>query len=483
MNYSAAVRTPLGGSVSVQLTDMYLNDPYGVLEQTASATAVSGQTYYAMGYVMTPGWSPTLDDWRGWKDTATMNILVDGAVKATFERKLSRNVWRPLYGSYTAVAGDAGKPIKIQFSYADTFDPNATRFGRMLVGYTYLNTTMPEEWPEARDNKLVNGGFEDLSTIQSMIPALYTSLTTSDNWGAWFVSGVPTPPAWVYEVPSSYDLANKGGIWSSGMYGTPVPTPGLHDIAVYTSNSLKLGQVIGSLTPGTTYYMDMACGINNTNYLEDTTWPADHNYPAFHVELWRIPAGVTDGTTIYNAIAAHNSNYVKVAEAKAKSIGDIAGSNWGDFYTLSSKWQIIGTQYTATSADTHMYVRVYGIGGKDVADDGITQIDPQYAFSDVYLSTQKRIIPGGDFTFNLSGDMYADDYSHIKSTDGYNRSATNKFEIGGPYDCYHAVSMGINRVDGDVDGNCRINMVDYAATAEDWLKPLFNSITGDPCQP
>ena len=139
MNYSwlntltyPAIATPLGGDVAAYLTNTEANDPCSVLSQTASATAVSGQTYYAMGYVMT-------DTWNGWKDAATMSITIGGVDKAVFTRVLSRNKWRPIYGTYTAVPADAGKSIQIKFSYTDlSFDPN--NLGDMLVGYAYLGT-------------------------------------------------------------------------------------------------------------------------------------------------------------------------------------------------------------------------------------------------------------------------------------------------------------------------------------------------------
>lgn len=470
VNYANAMMTPMGGSVSVQLTDMLPNDTNGVLEQTTAATAVAGQTYYAMTYVMTPGWSASFDDWRGWKDTATMNVVINGTVKATFTRKLSRNVWRPLYGTYTAVSGDAGKPIKIQISYANTHTDETTDSGLMLVGYAYLNTTKPQEWPEARSNMLVNGGFEDLSNYESGYSSIVQSIRDSDNWGAWFVSGIPAPNGWVFEVPSGYDTANKGAIFAQGMYGTPLPTAGMNDVTVFTSNSLKLGQVIGALTPNTIYYIDSACGIDNENYIMDTNWPEPS--PALHIELWRIPAGVTDGSVIYSAIAANNPSYVKVAQETAPATGDIMGES-AMWHTVASKWQIIGMQYKATSADTHMYVRVYGSGGADVNgihNDGTGPVKPQYAFSDVYLSTQKRLVPGGLNAFNISNGMLGDDYSHV------NANHVQKYEVLGPYNCIHAVRMGVNK--GDVNGDCRINLFELAAMAEDWLKPLFTDITG-----
>ncbi|MEN6385132.1 MAG: LamG-like jellyroll fold domain-containing protein [Phycisphaerales bacterium] len=459
------VKTPFGGSISVAM-----NDPNGALEQTTTATAVSGQTYYAMAYVMTPGWTPNLDDWRGWKDTATMNIIINGEVKATFSRKLSRNVWRPVYGSYTATSSDAGKPIKIQFKYANTHTTETPALGYLLIGYAYLDSTMPQEWPEGRDNELTNGGFDDLSNYESIAPAMVESIRKSDNWGAWFVDDVPAPLGWVFEVPSGFNEENQVGIYASGMYGSPIPTPGVSDVAVYTTNSVKLGQVIGSLTPNTRYYMDMACGINNQNYITDTNWPlSDPNHlPKFHIELWRIPAGVTSGTTIYDAIAAHNSNYVLVAETNAVATGNIAGAAWDPFKTLSSKWQIIGTEYIATSEDNNMYLRIYGADGATLANDHVTAVKPQFAFCDAYVSTAKRVVPGGLTSFNISGDMIGDDFGHLFPMN------QQKYEVTGPYNCYHAVVMGVNQ--GDVNGDCLINLVDFATMAEDWLQPLFDEI-------
>ena len=455
LNYAnwteAGTIVPIGGDVSAFTTDMYPGDPCGVLSQTASATAVSGQTYYAMGYVMT--WYPgDTGPWYGWKDTATMTISIDNVVKATFTRRLSMNKWRALYGTYTAVSADAGKPIKISFSYDNTYTGGYPDAGNMYIGYAYLGTTVPNEWPEGRQNLLTNGGFEDLSVIQSSISSLYTSLTTSDNAGAWFVTGTPAViPGWVYEVPSPYDMNNKGGIWSSAFYGPPIPTPGLNDIAVYVNNDFVLGQVVGALTSGTTYYLDAACGLSSGTYLLATTdsngvnWPSPA--PNIRVELWRIPAGITNGTDIYNAISGGNLNYVKVAEANVPATGDILGSYSGRG-TPSSNWQIIGTSYTATSSDTSMYVRIRGSGGASYR--------PEYAFSDVYLSTQKRKIPGGSQSANISSGV--------------------QYDVLGPYNTYHAGLMDLYAA--DVSGDGIVNFEDFAIMAAEWLEPVFTDITG-----
>jgi hypothetical protein len=464
LNYAnwTDVRTivPIGGDVSAFTTDMYPGDPCGVLSQTASAAAVSGQTYYAMSYVMT--WAPGADGpWYGWKDTATMTISIDNVVKATFTRRLSMNKWRALYGTYTAVPADAGKPIEISFSYDNTYSstngyPEAyAQAGNMFIGYAYLGTTVPNEWPEKRSNLLTNGGFEDLSAIQSGLPSLYTSLTTSDNSGAWFATGTPAGaiPGWVYEVPSSYDMNNRGGIWASAFYGPPIPTPGLNDIAVYVNNDFILGQVVGALTTGTTYYLDAACGLSSSTYLLDVSdgnganWPSPA--PRMRVELWRIPAGVTDGTVIYNAISGGNPSYVKVAEANVAATGDILGSNSGRG-TPDSNWQIIGTSYTATSSDTSMYVRIRGSGGASYR--------PEYAFSDVYLSTQKRMVAGGTQAANISSGA--------------------QYDLLGPYNSYHSALMGLCTLGADIDGNGVVNFVDYAIMAQNWVQNWFTNITG-----
>jgi hypothetical protein len=426
-----AIAAPLGGDVAAYLTDTEANDA-NVLEQTASATAVSGQTYYAMGYVMT-------DTWNGWKDVATMTIVVNGVDKAVFTRVLSRNKWRPIYGTYTAVLADAGKPIKIRFSYSDL---DATYLGNMLVGYAYLGTTIPDEWPEKRQNLLTNGGFEDLSEVNALSPTLYHYLTAADNYGGWFTSSIhPTTPGWVYEVPSGFDFNNQGGLWGSGYYGSPLPTPGMHDITVYVDSNLILGQVIGSLTNGTTYYLDAACGILSTSY-GSSNWP--NPAPRLRVELWRIPAGVTDGTVIYNAISGGNPNYVKVAEANVPATGNVLGPEGYN----ASKWMIIGTSYTATSSDTSMYVRIRGSGG--------TSTNPEYAFSDVYLSTEKRKVPGGSITYDLSSGL--------------------QYDVLGPYNTYHAGLMDLYAADADASG--LVNFIDFAIMAETWLESSFTDSTG-----
>lgn len=442
---NAVVTTPLGGTVAAYTTDMYENDPYGVLEQTASQNAVNGQTYYAMCYVL--GTHPE-NSWYSWKDTATMEIAVNGVVKAAFSRKLSCNIWRSLYGTYTATAADAGKPISIRFSYANTHTLEYEEAGYMLVGYAYLGTTIPDEWPEGRANLLTNGGFEDLSALDAAtdpnVTAVAESIRKSDDWGGTFVSGVPSPPGWVYEVPSGFDLANQGGIWASGFYGTPLPSPGLTDICIYTTNNLILGQVVGPLSSGVKYYLDMACGINNGEYGESVDWPSPA--PKFHIELWRIPVGVIDGTVIYNAISGGNPNYVKIVEAVADAAGNISGGSG----VPASKWQLIGTTYTAAAADTNVYVRIYGTGGAAPT--------PEFGFSDVYLSADKRKVPGGEITFDLSSGM--------------------QYDTLGPYSCYHAYLMGLDAPLMDLDGDCIVNITDLAVLARNWAKNWFSNITG-----
>ncbi|HBG27128.1 MAG: hypothetical protein A2Y10_18670 [Planctomycetes bacterium GWF2_41_51] len=451
--WTVNTKVPLGGSVSAYTTDMTPGDPYGVLKQTASANAVAGQTYYAMGYVLGSYGASTSDDaWTSYNDTATMSIAIDGVEKASFSRVLPRHIWRPIYGTYTALPADAGKSIEIRFSYANTNVRDWTAPGNMYIGNAYLGTTMPQEWPDGRNNKLVNGGFEDLSVLDANIPEgtakLARYLRTTSNWGAWYLSGMPALPGWIYEVPAGFDLNNKGGMWAGGVYAPPLPSTGMYDVLMYAGSDLILGQIVGALTAGTTYYLDMAAGVS----IEHTQWgaydtPWQNPVPKFHIELWRIPAGVTDGATIHTGITTLQPGYVKISSADVNSTGDIKGEG---FAPPRSKWQLIGTSYTAASADTNVYLRVYGT-------NSVTAPHPSFAFSDVYLSTQKRKVPGGSLTFNISPAM--------------------QYEVLGPYDCYHAGLMGLDAPLGDVDDNCVVNLRDFAALAENWVEDLFPAVT------
>ena len=434
MNYTNYVLTPLGGTVSA-----YTNEPNYVLEQTTTETAVSGQTYYVMAYVMAKGWN-------SWKDFAIVTLEIDGVDVATFERALSRNRWRPVYGTYTAVPADNGKPITVKIAYDNSHIDESPNPEIMFVGYAYLDDTMPAEWPEGRDNLLTNGGFDDIEwMIGTSLESVYNSIYKSDNWGAWFVDDVPAPPGWLFEVPSGFNEADEGGIWASGLYGTPLPTPGMNDVCIYASNDLILGQIVGPLSNGTTYYLDMACGVNSADY-DTTSWPTPA--PNLHVELWRIPSGVTDPATIHTGITTAQAGYVKVTEAYADATGNISGGAGSG--VVASKWQMIGTSYTATAADTNVYVRVYG------ADGAATM--PEFGFSDVYLSEEKRLVPGGDITFDIDSGM--------------------QYDISGPYTCYHATLMGLDAPEGDLNGDCMVNMLDLAIMAGNWVENWYTNITG-----
>jgi hypothetical protein len=447
--YGMADRNPVGGDISAFTTDMVAGDPNGVLSQTASATAVSGQTYYAMGYVMTYCPNSIGDgEWWGWNDTATMEIVIDNTVKATFSRRLSRDIWRALYGTYTAVPADAGKAVEIRFSYTNSFTKYYAKAGYMEVGYAYLGTSMPNEWPEKRSNRLTNGGFEDLSTLQTAIPAAYAALNNAaDSNGAWFVTGMPTTsvlPSWIYEVPTGYSLDNQGGIFNSGFFASPIPSPGMNDIVVYGSGTMVYGQIVGALTSGTTYNLDMACGVlvePQTWGVVTVTWPSPE--PKLNIELWRIPAGVTDPAAIHTGITTLASGYVKIAGADVNSTGDIKRDNY--------KWQIVGTSYTATSSDTNVYVRIYGT---NPITSGTTY--PSFVFSDVYLSTQKRLVAGGSLLTNISSGV--------------------QYDTLGPYNTYQASLM--NSYAADANGDSVVNFVDFAIMAENWLKPVFLDSTG-----
>ncbi len=440
-SYMLNTPAPLGGSVAAYLIDN------AVLSQTTTVNAVSGQTYYAMAYVMTSSWA-------GWKDLATMSLEIDGSEVASFSRPMSLERWRPIYGTYTATAGDAGKPITVKFSYEDTSDPAAP--GYMFVGYAYLDTVMPAEWPDGRDNLLDNGGFEDIGWMEtsgvSELEYLYHALTDSDNWGAWFVDDVPAPPSWIYEVPTGFDETDEGGMFASGQMGAPIPSPGMNDVSLYASEDLILGQIIpGGLVNGTTYYLDMACGvvIEPTEWANYTaTWPSPA--PQFHLELWQIPSGVTNPDTIHTGITTGQPGYVKIAEAVEDSTGDIKGAS-DTSSPARSKWQLVGTTYTATSADTNVYVRAYGLNSVAVPH-------PSFAFSDVYLSTGKRLVPGGEMTFEIESGL--------------------TYDVAGPYDCYHAGLMGFDAPAGDVSGDCMVNLQDFAIMAQNWLEDWYTNITG-----
>lgn len=443
---SVNVVTPIGGNVAA-----YTNEPNYVLVQTTTATAVAGHTYYAMGYITTDSTVNGVDNWAGWKDFVTLSLEVDGVEVASFERPMSRNRWRPLYGTYVATVADAGKALTMKFTYENTNvntawpDP-----GYMYLGYAYLGDTMPDAWPEKRDNLLTNGGFEDIDwMVGTALQDVYDDLVASDNWGAWFINGVPTPPGWLYEVPAGFNLENEGGLWASGFYGSPLPTPGMNDICIYASSDLILGQIVGALQSGATYYLDMACGV----VIEPTewgsyqaTWP--NPVPAFHIELWRIPAGVTDPATIHTGITTSQSGYVKIAESVTNAVGDIKG---GGATPPPSKWQLMGTTYTATASDTNVYVRIYGTN-----EVTTTLGHPSFAYSDVYLSTTKRVVPGGSITYEIAPGF--------------------QYEVEGPYNCYHSSLMGLEAIEADIDGNCVVDLVDYSVLAAEWLDYAFEDI-------
>jgi hypothetical protein len=95
-----------------------------------------------------------------------------------------------------------------------------------------------------------------------------------------------------------------------------------------------------------------------------------------------------------------------------------------------------------------MYVRIRGSGGKSTT--------PEYAFSDVYLSTEKRKVPGGSITFDLSSGL--------------------QYDVLGPYNAYHASLMGLYPADASGDGI--VNFVDLAIMANNWLMSSFTDSTG-----
>jgi hypothetical protein len=219
----------------------------------------------------------------------------------------------------------------------------------------------------------------------------------------------------------------------------------MNDVCIYATNNLILGQIVGPISDGTTYYLDMACGVNSGEY-ETLSWPTPA--PNMHIELWRIPVSATDGDTIHTGITTAQPGYVKIAEAYTDATGNISGG--GGVGVAASKWQMIGTSYTATAADTNVYVRVYGANG--------AAVNPEFAFSDVYLSTEKRLVPGGDITFDIAAGM--------------------EYDVAGPYTCYHASLMGLDAPLADADGNCIVNLWDFAVFASDWLENWYTNITG-----
>jgi hypothetical protein len=236
-------------------------------------------------------------------------------------------------------------------------------------------------------------------------------------------------------------MDKQGGIWSSAYYGAPIPSPGLNDIVVYGSGTMVYGQIVGALTAGTTYNYDMACGVliePNTWGAKSVTWP--NPAPTLHIELWRIPAGVTDPNVIHTGITTSQSGYVKIANADVVSTGDIKSTR---------KWQVIGTSYTATSSDTNVYVRIYGT---NPVTTGTSY--PSFVFSDVYLSTQKRNVasstPGNSLVLNVSSGT--------------------QYNALGAYNCYQASLMGFTTPSIDLNCDCVMNFYDFAIMADEWLK-------------
>jgi hypothetical protein len=304
----------------------------------------------------------------------------------------------------------------------------------------------PDDWPEGRQNELTNGGFEDIDWMEGTdLDSVYQALYYSDNWGAWFVDGVPEPPGWLYEVPSGFSLADEGGLWCAGYHGSPIPTPGMNDVVIHASDDLILGQIIGGLSSGQMYYLDMACAVKSGEYGDTATWPG--TAPQLHLELWQIPVSATDGDTIHTGITTSAAGYNKIKDITVSATGNLYGGGSAP----KTRWQLIGDTYTATSADTNVYLRLYGSGGAATM--------PEYAFSDVYLSTEKRLVPGGDITFEIAAGM--------------------QYDIAGPYNCEHAAMMGTVAPDGDLSGDCKVNLQDLAILSSNWLSDWFDRIDGD----
>ena len=224
--------------------------------------------------------------------------------------------------------------------------------------------------------------------------------------------------------------------------GPALPTPDMNDVCIYATEDLILGQVVGALVEDTTYYLDMACAVHSGEYA-DANWPDPA--PELHIELWRIPDGVTDGQTIYTGISGADPDYTKIAEAYTDATGNISGGSGAITPAPASKWQLIGTIYTGTVDDTNVYVRLRGSGGAAVM--------PEYAFSDAYLSTEKRLVPGGDITYDIDPGM--------------------TYDVAGPYTCTHGSLMGTTELDGDINGDCFVNLVDFALLAAEWLGLAF----------
>jgi Concanavalin A-like lectin/glucanases superfamily len=391
---------PAGGSVVAYI------DPNTMMQQVVSSTPIqNGETYYISSMVGGLG-GPYLS-----MLTMTLEYVNSPTNPTTIVEIADPNfimpenlAWRQVTAEYTADASAAGNYLRLKFDYGSNPFPGSVASGYGAIGKTSITTVKPETWP--RENLLVNGDFEDYSSL---------SMGTNNNDG--WLDLFSFVAHWTQDSIPGWDASSN----ASGYYGlqcmlwAPAPQPVMGRVSAWFADKIEQKVTSETIQDGQTYYLDYIASINSEAYVSGSAlWPDED--PNMVVDIYWLASGEDDLT------GTEDLDWGLITSLGAPITGSLVGN--GDYDNPYGPWVSSETNFTADMSldGKSFYVSAYcNNAGVDYA-----------TFEEIYLSKAPRA------------------------------------QIG-PYTCYEQTNVyGITNL-SDLNGDCSVDLDDLVLLADNWL--------------
>jgi hypothetical protein len=267
-------------------------------------------------------------------------------------------VWRQISLKHTGDGTSTGKYLRLKFSYGpESVTGSAVGGGGYgAIGKASITTTEPDTWP--RENLLVNGDFED-----------YSSLPAGTNNNDGYIDLFSYYEHYTQGSVPGWDTT---GVWYGlqCMLWVPPPQPAMGRVSAWFDGTIEQ-YVPTAMVNGQEYHVDFMACINGSAYVSGLDWPATN--PNMVVEVYWLGAGETDLTGTHGLITS--------ASIQTPIEGPVLGNPayTGNPYT---PWLSEEASFTADAAlaGKELYVKAYC--------DNPTVVYP--TFEEIYLSTEPR---------------------------------------------------------------------------------------------
>ena len=316
----------------------------------------------------------------------------------------NNTAWRQLAVAYTAQAPDAGKYLRLKFDFGPNPFPGAVATGYANIGKASITTVKPDTWP--RENLLVNGDFEDYSSLP---------IGTNENNGyldlfnyiGHYTSG--DIPGWdASSNPSSAYYGLQCMLWVAP------PQPAMGRVSAWFTEAIEQYVEAEAIQEGQTYYVDFIAGVNASGWGPGGgyTWPVTD--PNMVVDVYWVAPDHNDLSGMENTDWGH------ILSLEPSITGPLLGRE----DVPSAEWASAQTSFTADASldGKSFYVVAY------CNDSSI--LYP--TFEEIYISKEPRAAIG-------------------------------------PYTCYEQRTYYGMTSAADINLDCKVDLYDLELFVDNWL--------------